>query len=910
MEEPCRGVDVRMRKSADNLSERGFVRVMLTIAVAAAFVSTTFVATSTDAVAQDADLIFWVGTMMDIDTLNPFTMTSITSYAICGLMFEYLLTTDINGDSHPQVAESYSVNEDGTVWTYNLVDDSYFHDGERVTADDVKFTYDMVMNNPQDCSLLAGYLDGVTNVERIDEFTIRITLEEARRGMLEIWIPILPEHLWSAVEDDNQIKKVDWDDSTYFPTGFIGSGPFILDEYVQTQNHIRLLKWDQYNFGPVNIDELFFKIYDFEDTMVNALDTGAIDVALDVPVTHWESTIDDEDIDGVDVPSIRFKDFGFNCAPAELRFSLNDHGKRNFPDASTNLETTNLSVRQACSMAVNKTMLVDEAYQGHAVVGDSLVSTATPFWHYYVPEEEFMPFDLDAANETLENAGYKYISNPNIRENESSGVLLDFELFYANPYTADQIIAEKVSDWLGIIGVNAPPAGVSEGTLLTMWFGMEYDMFIWDWWPTLDPSWILAVLTTDEIPEDSHDLTKWSDVYYSNEYYDELYVQQNKELDVDVRQGIVHEMQAIAYRDCPYSILCYLSTLAAYRTDDWIYPDMTQYSVRELWFYFEILPEGATANLPPEDVNAGPDQTADVGEELHFTGSADDPNSGDILTWNWTFVEPDSTVDYREGQSVDYTFWNVGEVTVTLKVTDSGGLSASDEAIVTVSEIAVDAGWIRGYVKNVAEAPIEGATVQAGTKTKATSSEGYYNISISPGTYVVNVSAGGYSNHSQDATVETGVVTWLNITLAATSGSLTGHVYDVDTEEAIGNAQIKLSQSGVDITQKYVDSEGGFVFSSVEAGTYNVTVSASGYENNVTTVTVVAGESVTLDIYLEKEASDEGTSSTAALLGGVIALALIVVAAVLLLARRRKKQRGLSEAGEVSDGDVESPPPP
>ena len=887
-----------MSRSIENPRRKDHVHVLLTVAIAVAFVSTTFIATSPEAVAQETDHIFWVGTMMEIDSLNPFTMTSITSYAICGLMFEYLYTTDVDGERHPQLAESYNMSEDGTVWTYYLVEDSYFHDGEQVTADDVKFTFDMVLNNPQDCSMLAVYLDGVTNVTKVNDFTIQLTLDEPRRGMLEIWIPILPEHQWSAVEADGQIKKVDWDSTNYFAEGFVGSGPFILDEYSQTQSHVRMLMWDLYNWGPANIDELYFKIYDFEDTMVNALETGSIDIALDVPVTHWDSTLANEDIDGVDVPSIRFKDFGFNCAPAELRFSVDEHDKRNFPDASTNLETTNLSVRQACSMAVNKSLLVAEAYQGHAVVGDSLVSTATPFWHYYVPAEEFMPFDLDKANETLENAGYRYINSTEIRENETSGVMLDFKLYYANPYTADQIIAEKVSEWLSIIGVNAPPTGVSEGTLNTMWFGMEYDIFIWDWWPTLDPSWILAVLTTDEIPEDSHDLASWSDTYYTNPYYDDLYVQQNKELDVNARQGIVHEMQAIAYHDCPYSILCYLSTLAAYRTDEWVYPDMTKYSVREIWFYFEVLPAGAVVNLPPQDVDAGPDQTADVGDELHFIGSADDPNSGDVLTYNWSFEEPDSTVGYREGESVDYTFLNIGEVVVTLTVTDQGGLSGSDEALVTVSEVAEDAGWLKGYVEDGDSEPIEGATVHAGTKTKVTTPEGFYNISISAGTYTVNVSATGFANATDDATVETGNVTWLNFTLTATSGGLTGHIYDIDSEEAIGNARIQLSQSGVLIREKYADSEGSYSFSNILAGDYNVTVTASGYEDKVVTVTVVAGESVTLDVHLEKESED--SSSIAAIIGGVIVLAIIVAVVVALMVKRRKKGalEGAEEASE------------
>lgn len=882
-------------------------RSSLAIVIAVAFVLMTFASTPFCGSAQ-GEHEYWVGTTIEIDSFNPFTMTSITSYAICGFMFDYLYIYDIDGNPYPQLAESYTMSEDGLVWTFAIKQNAYWHDNEQVTASDVNFTFNMVLRNPAKCSLLANYLDGVVSVEQLNEFTVQLTLDEPKRGMLEIWIPILPEHYWTAIEEDNWIDKVEMLDTNYFPNGAVGSGPFILSEFSGTLGYITLLRWDLYHFGPVNVEALSFKIFDNEAAMGTALEVGDIDAAVEVPVTRWDSLIEEDHIEGIAVPSIRFKDFGFNCATPEIREATDDGGKDLFPKASENYETLNLAVRQACAMVVNKTLIVDEIYQGFAVEGSTLVSTSTPFWHYEVPEEDVIPFDLDLANETLENAGYKYISSTTIRENETSGVLLDFQLYYANPYLADQMIAEHVSENLAKVGINAPPNGVPEGVLMTMWFGMEYDMFIWDWWPTVDPSWILAVLTTDEIPDNSHDIMAWSDTYYSNPYYDDLYEQQNAELDRDARQGIVFEMQAIAYRDCPYSILCYLSTMTAYRTDDWVYPiNMVDYSVRDLWLYFEILPAGGEINLPPENVNAGPDQTADVGETLFFTGSADDPNSGDVLTWNWTFQEPDSSIEYREGQTVSYAFLNEGIVNVTLKVTDSGGLSASDEAIVTVSEAAIDAGWIRGYVNDTAGDPIVGATVEAGNKTKTTDDQGMFNVSLSPGMYDVNVSADGYANVSDQATVETELVTWLNFTLSATAGALLGVVYDEDTGATIGGARVTLE--GEVTYEKVANSEGEFQFPSVAEGTYNMTVQAAGYFTNSTTVTIVAGETSTLDVYLEEEiGSTDDSSSSIALWAAALALIVAIVAALAILAKRKKKGPAMEEL--PGSEDTEPPQPP
>ncbi|UCE80865.1 MAG: hypothetical protein JSV94_06935, partial [Methanobacteriota archaeon] len=275
-------------------------------------------------------------------------------------------------------------------------------------------------------------------------------------------------------------------------------------------------------------------------------------------------------------------------------------------------------------------------------------------------------------------------------ENETSGAELSFSFYYIYSNTADQIAAEKIEGWLSQIGIEAPPIGVPEGLLYNMWFGLEYDLFIWNWQPDLDPSFILSVLTTEEIPEDWHDITAWSDVFYSNPYYDQLYIDQLREIDDFERQAIVHEMQHIAYRDCPYVILYYPSELVAYRTDKFTdFPDITTYpgmTPKWIWFYFEVVALEEPNPNPPYNVYAGADCTALYSETLWFTGYAeddDDPLSS--LNWSWRFAEPDLSVETLYGQTVNYTFENPGTVVVTLIVRDPVGSWASDELLVDVS---------------------------------------------------------------------------------------------------------------------------------------------------------------------------------------------------------------------------------
>ena len=239
---------------------------------------------------QAADpIVFRIGTVLKPDDFNPFSMTTGMSYTILWLTYEFLYTagaTDVS-EPTPQLAYDHDVSENGLTYTYYLEEDAKWHDGESVTAHDVEFTFNMMRRNERDTALLGGYLRNVTEVVALDTHTVEITTEVPKSTMLAINVPILPEHLWSAVEDDGEIDKVGMWDETYFPNGPIGSGPLILDDYDKALGFIRLLKFEDYHMGPINVDEVLWKIYTTEDAMITALESGEIDMTMGVPPTHY-----------------------------------------------------------------------------------------------------------------------------------------------------------------------------------------------------------------------------------------------------------------------------------------------------------------------------------------------------------------------------------------------------------------------------------------------------------------------------------------------------------------------------------------------------------------------------------------------------------------------------------------------
>lgn len=871
-------------------SGRELIIVLLAVSISAMFLMTPGFAAKS-AAAQQPYVTMTLGTVLLPDTLNPFSMTTGISYMITWFAFETLTTDDPTTlEPYPMLGASWESSPDGKVWTYHLVQNSYWHDGLQVTAEDVAFTYNLIRDNPTECAMYGSYLTNVTEVLPVDTFTVRITTEVPKATMLRLSIPILPKHLWSAVPVSS-LGKVDIWDATYFPNGPIGSGPMILKSWSKVQKEIRMLKWDRYHMGTINMDEVLFKLYTNEDSMMNALYSGYIDVAMYVPALAWDSTLAQDNIDGQAAHALDEHQLDINCASEALRNKLDPKGHIAFPKASTNLETTNLSVRQALAMSVNKTQILNEVLKNLAEEGDSIVPTATPFWHYFVPESEKFKFDLNAAKNLLESAGYSDNDGDGVRENTTSGAELSFDYYYITGQISDQLAANMMSDWWSQIGISAPAQGISESVLYQKWVNLEYDMCIWNWQPDTDPSFILSVLTSDEIPTDNGDYAAWSDTFYSNPHYDQLFIQQQTTVNATQRQAVIHEMQKIVYRDCPYIVLWYPYYLYAYRTDTFTdYPDMRAHPGMipdEFWFYFEASLAGR-----PNNVDAGPDRTAYLGETLSFTGSATDQNDPvSTLNWTWTFEEPDKSEQTRWDQTVSYTFTKLGTVNVTLNVTDPGGLSNSDKMVVSVVAVPANAGWVVGYVNSSAGVVIVGAEVSIGGNVRTTDSQGHYNMTVVEGMYAVNFSAPGHDNGTGNVIVVAGHESWLNVTLTAKTWTLNGHVNDSSTSAALSNARISLTAGNASEIIAVTNNAGYYEILFIPFGTYAVNVSLTGYETSETEFNVSTASVVTKDFNLNPVSQGGGGGGISMAIVAGIAIAVIAVVAVvaaLLLLKRRK----------------------
>jgi uncharacterized membrane protein len=219
-----------------------------------------------------------------------------------------------------------------------------------------------------------------------------------------------------------------------------------------------------------------------------------------------------------------------------------------------------------------------------------------------------------------------------------------------------------------------------------------------------------------------------------------------------------------------------------------------------------------------------------------------------------------------------------------------------DDLTVTVAEMSVDMGTLAGRVVDQDSEPVLGATVTAGNATRSTDADGAYSIAILAGAYTVNATKTGYEMDSVAATVVAGETTWANLTLTLTSGTLVVRVLDSETGEAIASAVVNVTYGQV--SKEYLTQPtGNATFSSVDAGAVQVKVSKSGYEENSTTATVVAGETTVVAVELTPEPEDDDSNTLLIAAAAIGVLAIVAIAAVLLMRKRKAGSGGQEPPG-------------
>jgi peptide/nickel transport system substrate-binding protein len=478
-----------------------------------------------------------VGFSYDIDGMNPLVNYSGLSWEIFRLDYNFLTWYDETNQPVPELATAWETSPDGKVWTFTIRSDVTWHDGVPLTARDIAFTYNLILDNQ--IYFYMSYLQDVTKVEAPDDATVVITSRKPNSQMLALYVPILPEHLWGKIDP----KKLE----TLKDPPTVGSGPFAIAE-VEKGRYVKLSANPDYFAGRPNVNTLLFQIYTTEDALVQDYKGGALDVGVFEVPTSLRSVAGVTGSKTVAAPTVGFTMLAFNCWTS--------------PKSKGNPLLQDARIRQAIAWALDKTRIADASMSGAAKVGTSVLSPAMGDWHWEPTADQLVTYDPAKAKAILEAAGYIDRDGDGVRE-DANGKELDFKLVGLSDYSDEVNAAKMIVPYLKSVGIKARLEVMDEGAFSDILYGNHgVDMYVWAWGGDLDPSYQLSAFTTDQILNNN-------DSCYSNPEYDKLFAEQATTVDRAQRVAIVHQMEQILYNDDPYVVLYFATNLQAYRADRW-----------------------------------------------------------------------------------------------------------------------------------------------------------------------------------------------------------------------------------------------------------------------------------------------------------------------------------------------------
>lgn len=500
-------------------------------------------------IAATEPIVLRIGWAGSPDTLNPGTAVLSEAYTIFALVYDTIYEYQLDGTYKLDAAESAETSDDGLTWTFKIRDGINFHDGQPLTAQDVAFSVNLYKNNP-DYIYLNAYTANFDTVEATDDSTVVITLTNAVPNMdyLLSYLYIVPEHIWK--DHAEAPASVEFENLE-----LIGTGPFKMAEYTQNE-FVRLSANKEHFANPPKIDEVVFQTFASDDVLVQSLRSGQVDMITEMPATAVETLKGDANIQVVT---------GAPYAPDVSDIIFNQIDPENCPKDAGGVCTghpalRDRNVRLALAHATDKQKLIDVVLLGYGSPGLTLIPDGLgPWYNSSITDYEF---DVAKANQILDDAGYADTDGDGVREMPDGSQPLNFRMHWPSDSIDGPRQAELLSEMWREVGVTLELQAVDPDALTAECCpAFDYDIILWGWGSDPDPNLLLSVHTTDEIPNG------YNETGYSNPEYDELHIQQGRELDIEKRREIVWQMQQIAFDDVVYIIPYYQQAIQAFRTD-------------------------------------------------------------------------------------------------------------------------------------------------------------------------------------------------------------------------------------------------------------------------------------------------------------------------------------------------------
>jgi len=367
-------------------------------------------------------------------TLMPMIGRDIYAEIVHQEVFEKLIWRDLDPPFRyvPGLAESWSVADDGRTVTFHLFPNARWSDGRAVTADDVVFTYSLVMNEDVAAPIARFALgENVQSCRAVDAHTVRFVLREPHfdaAGLCGNRLWILPEHVYGdyTPEQYNELGDV-----------CVGSGPRLLERWRRGRDMV-LMRNENY-WGPKPaLERMEIRFVASERHELELFLSGRVDVIGPTP-KQWQRFIDSDELRAVGrgisyfTPLRGYTWIGYNTRLAKLG------GAR---------------TRQALTMALDRTLMIEELLGG---LGRRITGPFHPHAPQHNDDVQPLPYSIDAARQRLAEAGWTDRDGDGRieRDLDGNGVHESFTLEFLIPSSAlGRQIQRYVHDQFAQLGID------------------------------------------------------------------------------------------------------------------------------------------------------------------------------------------------------------------------------------------------------------------------------------------------------------------------------------------------------------------------------------------------------------------------------------------------------------------------
>ncbi len=408
---------------------------------------------------------------------------------------EYLTRTNWDNITEPWLLERWEANEDVTEWTLYLRKGIKFNNGQEFTADDVVFNFKQWLD-PDIGSSMLGLMSYLSpdNVEKVDDYTVKLHLSSPQIGV--------PEHLFhypAAIVPRNFEG-----DLTKQP---IGTGPFKMEEYVETERAVFVRRDDYWRMGADGqplpyLDKLvFLDLGEDEAAQIAALQSGQVDNIFNPSAEVWQAVKD-------------LPDIGVYSAQTAQTFHIR---------MRVDMEPFNdVRVRQALKKCIDRQKMLDLAWFGEGVLGHDTVFAPI---HPEYCEKPIPEYDPEGARALLAEAGYP------------DGVTVELSTQEAR---AEPAMAQSLKETAAAGGFNINLNILPSAQYWDIWTEVPLGITIWAHRPLGIMIPALA-FTADE----QGNPAPWNETRWVDEEYVSLLRQAESTLDVEARREIACRMEDI-----------------------------------------------------------------------------------------------------------------------------------------------------------------------------------------------------------------------------------------------------------------------------------------------------------------------------------------------------------------------------